>query len=58
MINDLLSIQAFKVVSGQEGHPSFPDFNANLLHGLDYRQLNTWIKDTLHTWGSIYENNE
>ena len=58
MIKDLLSIQAFKVVSGREGHPSFPDFNANLLHGLDYRQLHTWIKDTLHTWGSIYENNQ
>lgn len=52
---DLLSIAAFKYVRGREGHPSFQKFSANLLAGLDYRDLHKWMKEKIQAWGSIYE---
>lgn len=55
IIQDLKSIEAFKFIRGREGHPSFPNFSANLFEGLDYRELHKWIKNTLQTWSSIYE---
>ena len=56
IINDLLSISAFKYAEGREGHPSFPNFSSNLLQGLDYRDLHKWMKEKIQAWGAISEN--
>jgi hypothetical protein len=41
---DLVSKKAFRNKVGIEGYPSFLKFNANLLSGLDYRDLHKWMK--------------
>ena len=33
---DLVKIDAFKQLSGRQGHPSFPDFPSNLLRKIDF----------------------
>ncbi|CAB3997520.1 hypothetical protein AC249_AIPGENE16794 [Paramuricea clavata] len=54
---DLLKINAFKYEAGRKGHPSYPNISSNLLKGLDYRDLHTWIKGHIKTWESVYELN-
>ena len=55
IVTDLIAEDAFIYSPGREGYPSFPKFNANLLEGLDYRDLYRWIKDKLPDWSKIYE---
>ena len=55
IIGDLLEKNVFKFTPGREGHRSFPDFDANLLEGLDYRDLHKWMTEHISLWGSIYE---
>ena len=55
IVNDLISIKAFKKISGHEGYPSFPKFNRSLLHGLDYTDLHKWMQEHIDLWVSIYQ---
>ena len=55
IVTELTAQDAFIYTPGREGYPSFPKFNANLLGGLDYRDLYRWIKDKLSDWSKIYE---
>ena len=55
IVKDLIENEAFKKTSGREGYESFPNFEKSLLHGLDYRDLNKWIKEHIDLWGSIYQ---
>lgn len=55
IVGDLMQKDVFSYHSGRDGHPSFPEFESNLLHGLDYRDLHEWMSDLLHTWESVYE---
>jgi len=52
---DLLSNDVFKRTPGREGYASFPKFERNLLHNLDYRDLHKWLKEHIDLWGSIYQ---
>lgn len=40
---------------GRDGHPTFHNFNANLLSCLDYRDFHKWMKNLITNWGSIYQ---
>lgn len=57
IIKDLIEIKAFKREAGREGHPSFPNFQSNLLEKIDYRDLHSWMNGLLKTWEPIYELN-
>lgn len=57
IISDLMNKDAFVFNGGREGYPSFPKFQSNLLHKLDYRDLHKWLSDLLKKWESIYERN-
>ncbi|CAB3985422.1 Hypothetical predicted protein [Paramuricea clavata] len=47
ILGDLMKKQVFLLTPGREGHKSFPKFEANLLEGLDYRDLHKWMTDHL-----------
>ena len=55
ILGDLMKKQVFLLTPGRKGHKSFPKFEANLLKGLDYRDLHKWMTDHLSLWASIYE---
>ena len=55
IVADLLSINAFVFKPGREGYTSFPKISANLVQGLDYRDLYNWMKTRLNEWAKIYE---
>lgn len=55
IVTDLQSVQAFIFTPGREGYPSFPKMSANLLDGLDYREMYSWMKTKLAEWAKIYE---
>ena len=55
LVSDLLSQDAFVFIPGREGYPSFPRISANLIDGLDYRDLYKWIRSRLDEWAKIYE---
>lgn len=55
VVADLLSQDAFVHTPGRKGYPSFPKIRANLVSGLDYRDLYQWIRTRLDEWGKIYE---
>ena len=55
IIIDLLSNDVFNKRPGREGYASFPKFERNLLHGLDYRDLHKWLREHIDLWGSIYQ---
>ena len=50
IVADLLSINAFVFKPGREGYTSFPKISANLVQGLDYRDLYNWMKTRLNEW--------
>jgi len=52
---DLMSKNVFRHSQGRPGHPSFNNFSSSFLSGLDYRDLHTWMKKLINTWGSIYQ---
>ena len=51
---DLLHIKAFVPQKGRSGHPSFHNFSSNLLEGLDYKDLHSWITGLITTWESCF----
>ena len=53
IVADLLSINAFVFKPGREGYTSFPKISANLVQGLDYRDLHNWMKTRLNEWAKI-----
>ena len=55
VIVDLLGNDAFKKTPGRQGYASFPKFEQNILHGLDYRDLHKWLREHIDLWGSIYQ---
>jgi len=55
IVSDLVSIDAFHFTRNRNGHPSFPKFDGNMLSGLDYRDLQHWMKAKILNWSSIYE---
>ena len=55
ILRDLMGKQVFLLTPGREGHKSLPKFEANLLNGLDYRDLHKWMLDHLCSWVSISE---
>lgn len=55
ILGDLMQKNAFKFTPGREGHPTFHNFDGNLLKELDYRDLHKWMTEHLSLWGSIYE---
>lgn len=55
ILGDLMQKNAFKFTPGREGHPTFHNFDGNLLKELDYRDLHKWTTEHLSLWGSIYE---
>lgn len=55
ILGDLMDKSVFRFTPGREGHLSFPNFDRNLLKGLDYRDLHKWMTEHISLWGSIYE---
>ena len=55
VVTDLLSMNVFVYTPGREGYSSFPKISANLVSGLDYRDLYNWMKTRLNEWAKIYE---
>lgn len=55
IIIDLASNKVFTKNPGREGYVSFPQFDRNLLQGLDYRDLHKWFREHIDLWGSIYQ---
>ena len=49
--------KAFIPTPGRPGYPSFPEFNGDLIEGLDYRNMYSWMKEKLKEWDSIYTRN-
>lgn len=44
IVSDLQEGAVFKKSPGRKGYDSFPEFKRSLLDGLDYRDLNKWLK--------------
>ena len=55
IVNDLVDNKAFVKTSGGEGYASFPKFERSLMHGLDYRDLHSWMQEHIDLWDSIYQ---
>lgn len=55
IVTDLQNKKVFELQPGREGHPSFPNFNANLLDGFRYTDFFAWAKGHFKEWKSIYE---
>jgi len=55
IILDLVNNKVFTKNPGREGYVSFPQFDRNLLQGLDYRDLHKWFREHIDLWGSIYQ---
>lgn len=53
IISDLKERKVFKYTASREGYPSFEKFNANLLNGLDYRDLHSWMIKLIDTWEKV-----
>lgn len=54
-INDLLSKKVFTKTPGREAYETFPEFKRDLLHDLDYRDLNRWLREHIDLWASVYQ---
>ena len=50
IVTDLVDKKVYTRIQGREGYPSFPDFNINLLNGLNYQDLHAWITGLLDKW--------
>ena len=50
IVTDLVDKKVFTRIPGREGYPSFPDFVINLLDGLNYQDLHTWMIGLLDKW--------
>ena len=55
IVSDLQAAAAFVHTPGREGYPSFPKMSANLLEGLDYRDMHSWMREKLSEWEKMYE---
>jgi len=55
VVADLLTQDVFIFTLGREGYPFFPKISANLVSGMDYRDLYQWIQTRLDEWAKIYE---
>lgn len=55
VVTELWDKKVFEFQPGRPGHPSFPNFNANLLDGFDYRDFFAWAKMHFKEWKAIYE---
>jgi hypothetical protein len=50
---DLMEKQVFERTIPRDGHPSLHNFNANLLHELDYISLHGWMTDLIKKWEAV-----
>ena len=50
IVTDLVDKKVFTRIPGREGYPSFPDFDINLLDGLNFKDLHSWMTGLLDKW--------
>lgn len=55
IVTDLTDGKAFSFQPGREGYATFPDFERDILKGIDYRDFFTWSRGLLKTWEAMYE---
>lgn len=55
IVTDLTDGKAFSFQSGREGYATFPDFQRDILNGIDYRDFFSWSRGLLKTWEAMYE---
>lgn len=56
MVEDLTKNKIFEETPNRPGYPSFPNFPENILGGLDFKALHSWMKSLVKVWSSMYEN--
>lgn len=55
IVNDLVEGNVFSFQQGREGYTAFPNFERDILKGLDYRDFFSWSRDLIKTWYAMYE---
>lgn len=55
IVTDLIAGKAFSFQSRREGYATFPDFQRDILKGIDYRDFFSWSRGLLKTWEVMYE---
>ena len=55
IVTDLTDGKAFSFQCGREGYAAFPDFQRDILNGIDYRDFFSWSRGLLKTWEAMYE---
>ena len=55
IVNDLVEGNVFSFQQGREGYTAFPNFERDILKGLDYTDFFSWSRDLIKTWYAMYE---
>lgn len=55
IVDDLVEGNLFSFQRGREGYTVFPNFERDILKGLDYRDFFSRSRDLIKTWYAMYE---
>ena len=55
IVDDLVEGNLFSFQRGREWYTAFPNFERDILKGLDYRHFFSWSRDLIKTWYAMYE---